>query len=123
MVETTETLPLNARMVGSRYPRFDNGQHETIYAVEVDHEPTGERWEQIWVLRSEAMAQRVTDALNAADADSDIGDRGLVLLVEVDPKYGATQSPECGAVEPGSITVDTAHICTEPKGHAGEHGW
>ncbi len=55
---------LHAQNVGARYLQFGNGRSETVYAVEVYHEPTGDRWEQIWVLRSSEMADRVADALN-----------------------------------------------------------
>lgn len=64
-IRTNPTTKLDPKLVGARYPAFDNGRHETVYAIEVNH-PSG-RFEQIWILRDEGLARRVLETLRSAE--------------------------------------------------------
>jgi hypothetical protein len=71
---------LNPKVAGRREPQFASGRSDTIYAIEVDT-PDGSRWEQVWVLRNEALAHRIVAALAAQEAPAPEGLRAALDAV------------------------------------------
>jgi len=79
---TAQVGDLNAvASLGAQYPKFANGGSETVYTVMVDH-PCG-RWDQIWVLRDQALAARVANALNAAPSTVPLSPEMVEKIMEV----------------------------------------
>lgn len=79
---SAEDAPFNAEFKGYRRITFDNGRHEDCYVIEIDWPQggPGDRFEAIWVKRSEAVARRIAAALSPSGPDPTSAEYALKII-------------------------------------------